>query len=79
MASCVCQGSILGLLLFNLYIDDIRHAINFLLIISHSGCFQVSSYEDFLKLQSDLTCAYDLTIKWLNPRKCEAINISKKH
>ena len=85
VASGVPQGSILGPLLFILYVDDVRQ------VVKHSSIklfaddislySQVSCYDDCLQLQSDLSSIYQWSLRWqlqLNPRKCEAINISNK-
>ena len=85
VASGVPQGSILGPLLFILYVDDVRS------VVKHSSIkifaddislySRVSCYDDCLKLQDDLSCVYQWSLKWqlkLNPKKCEAINISYK-
>ena len=42
---------------------------------------QVSCSDDCFKLQDDLLCVYQWSLKWqlkLNPKKCDAINISNK-
>ena len=82
VASGVPQGSILGPLLFILYVDDVRHVVKHSSIkIFADDIFlysKVSCYEDCLKLQDDLSCVYQWSLKWqlkLNPKKCEAINI----
>ena len=41
----------------------------------------MSCYDDCSKLQDDLSCVFQWSLKWqlkLNPKKCEAINISNK-
>ena len=85
VASGVPRGSILGPLLFILYIDDIRHVVEDSSIKYFADdlslYLQVSCYEDCLKLQNDLTRVHVWSLKWhpkLNPKKCEAVNISNK-
>ena len=53
------------------------HLSNFLLTISLY--YQISCYDDCLKLQIDLTHVYEWSLKWhpkLNPRKCEAVKLT---
>ena len=85
VGSGVPQGSILGPLLFVLYVDDIRSVVqtSSLKLFADDVCLytQVSSYDDCLKLQSDLSRICSWSIKWqlkLNPQKCDALNISNK-
>ena len=76
------QGSIHGPLLF---IDDVRLAVNHSVnkIFADNICLysRVSRYEDCSRLQGDLSCVFQWSLKWqlnLNHQKCEAINISNK-
>ena len=85
VVSGVPQGSILGPLLFILYIDNVRHSVNHSCIKIFADDIslysQVSTYDDCLKLQNDLSKVFQWSIKWqltLNPAKCEAIRISNK-
>ena len=72
-------------MLFILYVYDVRS------VVKHSSIkifaddislySRVSCYDDCLKLQDDLSCVYQWSLKWqlkLNPKKCKAINISYK-
>ena len=75
----------MGPLLFVLYVDDIRSVVqtSSLKLFADDVCLyaQVSSYDDCLKLQSDLSRICSWSIKWqlkLNPQKCDALNISNK-
>ena len=83
--SGVPQGSVLGPLLFILYIDDIRSVVKSsslrLFADDVSIYAKVSSVDDCLQLQEDLSCIYKWTVQWqltLNPCKCEAISITNK-
>ena len=83
--SGVPQGSILGPLLFILYVDDIRSVVqtSSLRLFADDVCLyaQISSDDDCLKLQNDLSRIYNWSTKWqlkLNPQKCDALNISNK-
>ena len=85
MDSGVPQGSILGPLLFILYVDDIRSVVqtSSLRLFADDVCLyaQISSADDCLKLQDDLSRIYSWSTKWqlnLNPHKCDALNISNK-
>ena len=75
-------GSVLGPLLFILYIDPLHHSVtNSTLKIADNVTIQAkvfSSASDCQLLQDDLSRLHDWTIAWqvqLNPAKCEALNI----
>ena len=83
--SGVPQGSVLGPLLFVLYIDSLHHSVtnSILKVIADDVTVYkvVASASDCQLLQDDLSCWYDWTVAWqvhLNPAKCEALNISHK-
>jgi len=83
--SGVPQGSILGPLLFIIYINDIVSVVQSssikIFADDVSLYANVSSYNDCLQLQEDLSCIYNWSIHWqlnLNPSKCEAINLTNK-
>ena len=83
--SGVPQGSILAPLLFILYIDDLHSLVqsSSLKIYANDVAFYaaVSSHQDCVDLQDDLSCICDWSLRWqlkLNPSKCEALNITNK-
>ena len=83
--SGVPQGSVLGPLLFILYIDSLHHSVihSTLKIFADDVTVYrvVSNASDCQLLQEDLTRVFDWTVAWqvrLNPAKCEALNLSNK-
>ena len=81
--SGVPQGSVLGPLLFLLYIDDIHSAISHSSVLMFADDIalykEVISSSDQEMLQADLSQVFKWSCKWqlnLNPSKCETICIS---
>ena len=79
------QGSVLGPLLFLLYIDDIHRSVSHssvLLFADDIALYkEVKSPSDQSMLQDDLSKVFEWSCKWqlnLNPSKCETICISYK-
>ena len=84
VTSGVPQGSILGPLLFLIYVNDIGHGLKSQARLFADDCTifrEVSSKSDIDALQCDLVKIYQWTQKWqlhLNLSKCKAICISNK-
>ena len=82
--SGVPQGSILGPLLFSIYLNDLANFIHctFKLFADDVVLYhQIVSYEDCLFLQDNLNAFMRWCQKWLmrlQPSKCEALCISNK-
>ena len=83
VTSGVPQGSVLGPLLFLLYINDIPGAISqgsyLPLFADDSKCFRVIfNASDQDRLQEDLNALYDWSIKWgmeFNVEKCKVLRV----
>ena len=82
--SGVPQGSILGPLLFLLYVNDIGTHLKSQIRLFADDCTifrEIASREDCEVLQSDVHKLYQWTCKWqlhLNLSKCKALCISNK-
>ena len=85
VSSGVPQGSILGPLLFILYINDLPSAVSSIMKIFADDVAMncsVDSPSDRIAFQHDLDLITDWCSKWqmrLNPSKCELLCISNKH
>ena len=84
VSSSVPQGSILGPLLFLLYVNDIGTHLKSQIRLFADDCTifrEIASREDCEVLQSDVHKLYQWTCKWklhLNLSKCKALCISNK-
>ena len=85
VCSGVPQGSVLGPLLFILYVDDLHSSVtgSTLKIFADDVAVYkvVTSVSDCHVLQEDLSSIFCWTAAWqvrLNPVKCEALNITNK-
>ena len=83
LISGISQGSVLGPLLFILYINDLPDAVqsNILLFADDTKVFnKVSSFEDAEKLQNDIHVLNRWSDKWLlrfNTDKCHVLTLGK--
>ena len=82
----VPQGSVLGPLLFLLYVDDIHHCVSYSLVQMFAD--DIALYREIIfpsdrqLLQDDLNQVYPWSCKWflnLNSSKCDSMCISHKH
>lgn len=84
MTSGVPQGTILGPILFLIYVNDIPSIVNSLvkLFADDTKIYcELSHHSDTSALQSDLDSLEQWTRNWqvkFNPEKCEVMRISYK-
>ena len=77
MLSGVTQGSVLGLVLFAVFINDLPHAVSSssLLFADSTKVYRsVTSLHNQEILQSDINCLYEWSVKWLL-----SFNVSKSN
>lgn len=84
VTSGVPQGSVLGPLLFLVYINDISAGISSSIRLFADDCVvykKISHHNDTIELQNDLTIIHDWCTKWkmtLNITKCVHLSFTKK-
>ena len=84
VTSGVPQGTILGPLLFLIYVDDIGNGLSSTVRLFADDCTlyrEVRSLQDCTLLQQDINKLHSWTQKWqlaLNTNKCKVMNISLK-
>ena len=83
--SGVPQGSVLGPILFLLYIDDLRHEVEYSTLKVYADDIaiyrEVKSERDCVLIQQDLDRVFNWSMKWqlrLNSIKCNALEITNK-
>ena len=81
MLSGVPQGSVLGPLLFNIYVNDIPDTVKspILLFADDIKIFRsIKTREDYTQLQLDLNCLSEWSLKWklkFNVSKCNVLHL----
>lgn len=84
VSSGVPQGTVLGPLLFNIFINDLPNQVSSQVRLFADDCLiyrEISDLDDSRALQNDLNCLQDWETNWMmsfNPDKCESIRITKK-
>ena len=83
VSSGVPQGSVLGLLLFILYVNDLPSEVSsFCMLFADDAKLykDLQNLEDFEMIQNDIEKLYQWTIKWrmfFNVDKCKILHIGK--
>ena len=79
VVSGIPHGSVLGPLLFVLYIKDLNDAVRSNILLFADENFQ-TSYDDALQLQKDINALNSWSGKWLlqfNTDKCNVLTLEK--
>ena len=85
MYSGVPQGSVLGPLFFNIYVNDIPSIIDSqtLIFADDTKIYrEVKSKADFLQFQEDINCLLDWSTQWqlkFNISKCHILHLGPSH
>ena len=84
MISGVPQGTVLGPLLFLLYINDITNGINSEIRLFADDCIlyrTITADSDSIQLQKDINSLHSWSVAWqmnFNAKKCHILSISRK-
>ena len=85
MVSGVPQGSVLGPLLFNIYVNNIPDVVSspILLFADDVKVFRcIKTHHDYIQLQSDLNCLSEWSLTWklkFNISKCNVLHLGTSH